>query len=257
MYKILVALDKIIAPILCFTSQEIWDFLPKTEAMNKYVVFEDMPKAGQYAADDAFKAKWAQLIAVRDEVKKVLEQARADKQIGASLEASVTLYCNDAVYDLLNSIPMDELADLMIVSHVELVKGEGGASQRCRGPGRCRCTRHPATSASAAGSTLQTSAPTLLIPPCAHAAPLLWRAKPFRISGGAPGAKGGAAFFQKIRRNYGICYSESGLCGRAGGIDQAIKLWAAQYLAPVEAITVIPHVVELRFVLNQGMAFSC
>ena len=40
------------------------------------------------------------------------------------------------------------------------------------------------------------------------------------------------------------------------GIDQAIKLWAAQYLAPVEAITVIPHVVELRFVLNQGMAFS-
>ena len=135
MYKILVALDKIIAPILCFTSQEIWDFLPKTEAMNKYVVFEDMPKAGQYAADDAFKAKWAQLIAVRDEVKKVLEQARADKQIGASLEASVTLYCNDAVYDLLNSIPMDELADLMIVSHVELVKGEGGAASAVEGLG--------------------------------------------------------------------------------------------------------------------------
>ena len=40
------------------------------------------------------------------------------------------------------------------------------------------------------------------------------------------------------------------------GIDQAIKLWATQYLAPVEAITDIPHVVELRFVLNQGMAFS-
>ena len=135
MYKILVALDKIIAPILCFTSQEIWDFLPKTEGMNKYVVFEDMPKAGQYAADDAFKAKWAQLIAVRDEVKKVLEQARADKQIGASLEASVTLYCNDAVYALLNSIPMDELADLMIVSHVELVKGEGGAASAVEGLG--------------------------------------------------------------------------------------------------------------------------
>ena len=73
--------------------------MPKTEGMNKYVVFEQMPKAGQYAADDAFKAKWAQLIAVRDEVKKVLEQARAEKLIGASLEASVTLYCSDAVYD--------------------------------------------------------------------------------------------------------------------------------------------------------------
>ena len=57
----------------------------------------------------------------------MLEQARAEKTIGASLEAAVTLYCNDAVYDLLNSIPMDELADLMIVSQVELVKGEGGA----------------------------------------------------------------------------------------------------------------------------------
>ena len=135
MYRILVALDKIIAPILCFTSQEIWDFMPKTEGMNKYVVFEDMPKAGQYAADDAFKAKWAQLIAVRDEVKKVLEQARAEKTIGASLEAAVTLYCNDAVYDLLNSIPMDELADLMIVSQVELVKGEGGAASAVEGLG--------------------------------------------------------------------------------------------------------------------------
>ena len=135
MYKILVALDKIIAPILCFTSQEIWDFMPKTEGMNKYVVFEEMPKAGQYAADEAFKAKWTQLIAVRDEVKKVLEQARAEKVIGASLEAAVTLYCNDAVYDLLNSIPMDELADLMIVSQVELVKGEGGAASAVEGLG--------------------------------------------------------------------------------------------------------------------------
>ena len=135
MYKILVALDKIIAPILCFTSQEIWDFMPKTEGMNKYVVFEEMPKAGQYAADDAFKAKWAQLIAVRDEVKKVLEQARAEKVIGASLEAAVTLYCNDTVYSLLNSIPMDELADLMIVSQVELVKGEGGAASAVEGLG--------------------------------------------------------------------------------------------------------------------------
>ena len=135
MYKILVALDKIIAPILCFTSQEIWDFMPKTEGMNQYVVFEEMPKAGQYAADEAFKAKWAQLIAVRDEVKKVLEQARAEKVIGASLEAAVTLYCNDTVYSLLNSIPMDELADLMIVSQVELVKGEGGAASAVEGLG--------------------------------------------------------------------------------------------------------------------------
>jgi isoleucyl-tRNA synthetase len=135
MYKILVALDKIIAPILCFTSQEIWDFMPKQTGMNKYVVFEDMPKAGQYAADEAFKAKWDSIIAVRDEVKKVLEAARAEKTIGSSLEAAVTLYCSDSVYELLNSIPMDELADLMIVSRVELVKGQGGAASAVEGLG--------------------------------------------------------------------------------------------------------------------------
>ena len=40
------------------------------------------------------------------------------------------------------------------------------------------------------------------------------------------------------------------------GADQAIKLWATQVLQPVGAMPLIPHVVELRFVLNQGMAFS-
>ena len=150
--------------------------MPKTEGMNKYVVFEEMPKAGQYAADEAFKAKWAQLIAVRDEVKKVLEQARAEKVIGASLEAAVTLYCNDTVYSLLNSIPMDELADLMIVSQVELVKGEGGAASAVEG---LALLLHmpPAKSASAAGSILLPSAAMPHIPPCAHAAPALWKPK--------------------------------------------------------------------------------
>ena len=135
MYRILTALDKLIAPILCFTSQEIWDFLPKTEGMEHYVVYEQMPSAGQYAASEEFKAKWARLIAVRDEVKKVLEQARADKQIGASLEAAVTLYCSEEMYTLLNAVPMDELADLMIVSRVDLVKGEGGAASAVEGLG--------------------------------------------------------------------------------------------------------------------------
>ena len=93
MYRILTALDKLIAPILCFTSQGVpGDFLPKTEGMEHYVVYEQMPSAGQYAASEEFKAKWARLIAVRDEVKKVLEQARAITTV-ASLEAAVTLYC--------------------------------------------------------------------------------------------------------------------------------------------------------------------
>ena len=74
-------------------------------------------------------------MAVRDDAKKVLEQARADKLIGSSLEAALTLYCSDEAYDLLNAIPMDELADLFIVSQVELVKGEGGVKGLVEGLG--------------------------------------------------------------------------------------------------------------------------
>ena len=134
LYRILVDFTKLVAPILCFTAQEIWSYIPKLEGMQEYVCWERMPEA-KSDEDAAFDAKWAKIIAVRDDVKKVLEQARADKIIGSSLEAAVTLYCSDEMYDFLNAIPMDELADLMIVSHVDLVKGEGGVKGLTEGLG--------------------------------------------------------------------------------------------------------------------------
>ena len=134
LYRILVDFTKLVAPILCFTAQEIWSYIPKLEGMQEYVCWERMPEA-KSDEDAAFDAKWAKIIAVRDDVKKILEQARADKIIGSSLEAAVTLYCSDEMYDFLNAIPMDELADLMIVSHVDLVKGEGGVRGLTEGLG--------------------------------------------------------------------------------------------------------------------------
>ena len=134
LYRILVDFTKLGAPILCFTAQEIWSYIPKLEGMQEYVCWERMPEA-KSDEDAAFDAKWAKIIVVRDDVKKVLEQARADKTIGSSLEAAVTLYCSDEMYDFLNAIPMDELADLMIVSHVDLIKGEGGVRGLTEGLG--------------------------------------------------------------------------------------------------------------------------
>ena len=134
LYRILVDFTKLLAPILCFTSQEIWSYIPKLDGMKDYVVFEQMPEA-KAAADEAFEAKWDRIMAIRDDVKKVLEQARADKVIGSALEAGLTLYCSKEVYDFLNAIPMDELADLFIVSHVELVEGEGGVKGLVEGLG--------------------------------------------------------------------------------------------------------------------------
>ena len=134
LYRILVDFTKLLAPILCFTSQEIWSYIPKLDGMKDYVVFEQMPEA-KAAADEAFGAKWDRIMAIRDDVKKVLEQARADKVIGSALEAGLTLYCSKEVYDFLNAIPMDELADLFIVSHVDLVEGEGGVKGLVEGLG--------------------------------------------------------------------------------------------------------------------------
>ena len=125
LYRILADFTKLLAPILCFTSQEIWSYVPKMPGMKDYVVFEQMPEA-KPAAGAEFTAKWDRIMAIRDDVKKVLEQARADKQIGSSLEAALTLYCNEELYHFLNAIPMDELADLFIVSQVSLEQGEGG-----------------------------------------------------------------------------------------------------------------------------------
>ena len=76
LYRILVDFTKLLAPILCFTSQEIWSYIPKLDGMKDYVVFEQMPEA-KAAADEAFEAKWDRIMAIRDDVKKVLEQARA------------------------------------------------------------------------------------------------------------------------------------------------------------------------------------
>ena len=134
LYRILVDFTKLLAPILCFPSQEIWSYIPKLPGMKDYVVFEQMTEA-KAAADEAFEAKWDRIMAIRDDVKKVLEQARADKVIGSALEASLTLYCSKEVYDFLNAIPMDELADLFIVSHVDLVEGEGGVKGLVEGLG--------------------------------------------------------------------------------------------------------------------------
>ena len=153
LYRILVDFTKLLAPILCFTSQEIWSYIPKLPGMKEYVVLEEMPQAKR-SADEAFDAKWARIIQIRDDVKKVLEQARADKTIGSSLEATLTLYCNEEVYGFLNAIPMDELADLMIVSQVKLEQGEGGthgltdglgvAAARAAGNKCLRCWKYDA-----------------------------------------------------------------------------------------------------------------
>ena len=128
MYKILVALDLIISPIVCFTAEEIWSFMPKSKELNhESVVFNEIPKA-KGNVDEAFMAKWDKLISVRGEVNKALEISRAEKKIGKSLEAKVKLFCEGDLYTLLEK-EGDLLKTIFIASQVEVVNGGKGDMQ--------------------------------------------------------------------------------------------------------------------------------
>ncbi|HAA99928.1 MAG TPA: isoleucine--tRNA ligase [Ruminococcaceae bacterium] len=123
-YHILVSLTKLIAPILSFTAEEIWGYIPKTKDMDaRSVILNEIDKASSRSFDDAFRAKWDRIHALRDTVNKALEAARADKSIGKSLEACVTLTCDGELYDFVSSVS-DCLAQAFIVSQVKLVRGQ-------------------------------------------------------------------------------------------------------------------------------------
>ncbi len=124
-YRILRDLTLMIAPMLCFTAEEIWQFLPKESALNgESVMLNDMPAAHGTTAE-AFMAKWDRIHAIRDDVNKALEEARGQKLIGKSLEAKVQLHCTGELADFIAGVK-EELATAFIVSQVELADGEGG-----------------------------------------------------------------------------------------------------------------------------------
>lgn len=115
LFHIAEALVRWMAPIMSFTADEIWGFLPGKRA--PYVFTEEwydglFSLAEGESMNDAF---WDELLKVRGEVNKVLEQARADKRIGGSLEASVTLFADEALAARLNSL-QDELRFVLLTS---------------------------------------------------------------------------------------------------------------------------------------------
>ena len=119
LYLIVDTLAKLFAPILAFTSDEIWLSMPhKTGDDARNVLFNDMNAPfTAYALDEGAMEKWNQLIRVREDVNGVLEQARADKRIGKSLEAEVRLLAQDEqAKAVLEQIRRLNLAELFIVS---------------------------------------------------------------------------------------------------------------------------------------------
>src|SRR6266404_4244305 len=127
------ALVRLLAPIMSFTAEEIWDYLPKSAGRGDSVhlaVFpasSDILGAGVKGQDEQQEKDWTTLRSVRDEVLKALEEARNQKLIGTGLEARVSVTMPDPVYSLLKRYD-GQLRYLFIVSAVILVQGSGNGT---------------------------------------------------------------------------------------------------------------------------------
>ncbi|MEG2174834.1 MAG: class I tRNA ligase family protein, partial [Oscillospiraceae bacterium] len=125
-WRILRDLTLLISPILPFTSEEIWGYLPKsTHEDARSVVFNEMPNPVGESASSAFMARWERIHAIRDSVNKALEGARANKCIGKPLEAKVVLSAQGELYDFVQSL-RDILPAVLIVSQVEVKNAADG-----------------------------------------------------------------------------------------------------------------------------------
>lgn len=125
-YMALRTLTLLLAPILSYTAEEIWRYIPASrEYSNESVMLNDMPEVVPDMVTDEFMAKWGTLHTVREDVNKALELARAEKTIGKSLEAAVELHCNSDTYATVKDMESD-LPMLFIVSQVQLLEGGAG-----------------------------------------------------------------------------------------------------------------------------------
>ncbi len=116
MFIILDSLVKLLAPVLAFTAEEIWAFMPHLDADKKEsVMLSRMPKADKKYENAELSQKWDKLIAVRNDVNRALEPARNEKVIGKSLDAEVTVYAGGEMYDFLKENEPD-LAEIFITS---------------------------------------------------------------------------------------------------------------------------------------------
>jgi isoleucyl-tRNA synthetase len=126
-------LARLLAPIMSFTCEEIWRFLPKSENREDSVHLAQFPAAtnilgGGVADENQPQLKdWDTLRVVREDVLKALEEARNNKLIGTGLEAQVGITASDPVYSLLKRYA-DQLRYLFIVSAVTLTQGSGNGS---------------------------------------------------------------------------------------------------------------------------------
>jgi isoleucyl-tRNA synthetase len=133
--EVVYSLTRLMAPILSFTAEDIWAFLPRGLAAEESVFLSFMPEPRPEWENAGLVGHWDKLLEVRSEVQKELEIRRKSGDIGSSLDAKVLLSANDELLALLKE-HADELNGLFIVSQTVIVaQAPAGASESAILPG--------------------------------------------------------------------------------------------------------------------------
>lgn len=120
LWEITIILTKLLAPILVFTSEEIWDQLRMKINLDESVHLTFWPVEHPEWINKDMKLKWERLLALRTEALKVLEEFRSEGEIGTSLEASIIIEVAPSPWEDLLKNNLDRLPELLIVSGVEV-----------------------------------------------------------------------------------------------------------------------------------------
>ncbi len=127
LWNILDVMVRLLAPILAFTSNEIWQQMPhRAGDDSRHVMLNDMPeRRSAWKLDPEQAAFWENSMHLRDDVNKALELARGEKIIGKPLDAKVTIHVGERARPVMEKLSHRHLESLFIVSEAELAEGEG------------------------------------------------------------------------------------------------------------------------------------
>ena len=152
MYIILDSLVKMLAPMICYTAEEIWSYMPHLKGENpESIMLNYWPDFNPEYEDHSLEEKWNHILKLKEIVAKELEIARAEKVIGHSLNAKVILFADEKEYDFLKE-NQEQLMTVFIVSGLEIkektaeqkesiaVKVEQAEGQKCE-----RCWQYSKT----------------------------------------------------------------------------------------------------------------
>lgn len=144
MFDILNVIVKLMAPVLCFTAEEVWSFIRhKSDERAKAVLLTDMPEYNEKYVDLELDKKFEKIYELRDKALVEIEKARTEKIVGHPLDAQVTITSKEKDFKWMLSVK-EILEMLLVVSKVEMLKGDKEEIKVEKAPGyKCaRCWKY-------------------------------------------------------------------------------------------------------------------